>query len=176
MLQGTTDRSILSAVARRRERSEILSGLAAKQASESKESDVADSNEEAFFEEAHAISKTPEPMIENIDSNSGKNEESPAGEEVLEESFEEAIATEIDEGILGDLKKGRNDYGVLGELLPKIDVNSIPISQPKRVNAKTMSEGADTNASVECVRSVGKSKGRTSKRPASLLDSYFKGL
>lgn len=83
----------------------------------------------------------------------------------------------IDEQLIANLGSGKNDYGVLDELLPQIDFDTIPLTQPKRVMAKS-SCGAkgvlpedEGNTDSPPSRSL-----KRKKKPASLLDSYFKGL
>ena len=86
----------------------------------------------------------------------------------------------IDEQLLANLGKGKNDYGVAEDLIPQIDFDTIPLTQPKRVMSKTRSgqsaerdlpEG-DTGTSEETPSRAPKRK----KKSPSLLDSYFKGL
>ena len=177
MHQGSKDESILDAVARRRNRSEILSRLAEKRPLDSDPAAPGSPLEEVDLEEAEIQASATEKEATRIESVQPEFTAEDASEmDPLEDSFEEAIAMQIDEGILGELKKGRNDYGALGELLPQIDLQSIPITQPKRVNAKTRGEGKDSGAEDKSRGSVAKSSKRRSKKPASLLDSYFKGL
>ncbi len=83
----------------------------------------------------------------------------------------------IDEQLIANLGSGKNDYGVLEELLPQIDFDTIPLTQPKRVLAKSNPGGKgvlpenEGNTAVPPSRSL-----KRKKKPASLLDSYFKGL
>ncbi len=128
-----------------------------------------ESLEEQF---AGAVEIEPEGIEEEVVVAAEVEPESP----VVSEAIQETIASEIEEGILGDLKKGPSDYGVLGELLPKLDVSQIPITQPERVMAKTRGSAGGTNVAGEAATPRPKKKERRTKKPASLLDSYFKDL
>lgn len=128
-----------------------------------------ESLEEQF---AGAVEIEPEGIEEEVVVAAEVEPESP----VVSEAIQETIASEIEEGILGDLKKGPSDYGVLGELLPKLDVSQIPITQPERVMAKTRGSAGGTNVAGEAETPRAKKSERRSKKPASLLDSYFKDL
>lgn len=83
----------------------------------------------------------------------------------------------IDEELIANLGSGKNDYGVLEELLPQFDFDAIPLTQPKRVMAKSNPGGKgvlpedEGNTAAPPSRSL-----KRKKKPASLLDSYFKGL
>ncbi len=87
----------------------------------------------------------------------------------------------IDEQLLANLGTGKNDYGVAEDLIPQIDFNTIPLTEPKRVLSKTQS---GQSARQDSVRDKSGSKDdetpsrapKRNKKSPSLLDSYFKGL
>ncbi|MEC7907308.1 MAG: hypothetical protein VYC82_08790 [Verrucomicrobiota bacterium] len=87
----------------------------------------------------------------------------------------------IDEQLLANLGTGKNDYGVAEDLVPQIDFNTIPLTQPKRVMSKTLSSqsaGQDSvqdNSDSKDIETPSRAPKRN-KKPPSLLDSYFKGL
>ena len=84
----------------------------------------------------------------------------------------------IDEELIANLGSGMNDYGVLEELLPPIDFSAIPLTQPKRVQAKSDPNSKDVLPDNEGRpnKMPPKKASKRKKKPASLLDSYFKGL
>ena len=95
-----------------------------------------------------------------------------------EESMADIIENEIDEGVIGDLGVAESSYGMLDELIPQLDFNAIPFTQPNRVLAKSRQGGqaiASTEASGERANENRSSSCRK-KNPVTLLDSYFKGL
>jgi len=155
------DKSIFDAVARRRPSSPELQRLV-------EERGWLDSNE-----------KTDEPLL----GLAGDSELSTHEQEMNQLEFaHEPVATErsIDEQLLVKMGTGTNDYGVAEDLFPHIDFDVIPLTQPKRVLAKTRSgqlpeQGAvedDSRSTEEATSRAPKGK----KTPPSLLDSYFKGL
>ena len=87
----------------------------------------------------------------------------------------------IDEQMLANLGTGKNDYGVAEDLIPQIDFNTIPLTQPKRVMSKTQSGQSAGQDSVQD-NSDSKDNETSSRAPKgnrkspSLLDSYFKEL
>ena len=87
----------------------------------------------------------------------------------------------IDEQLLANLGTGKNDYGVAEDLIPQIDFNTIPLTQPKRVMSKTQSGQSAGQDSVQD-NSDSKDNETSSRAPKgnrkspSLLDSYFKEL
>lgn len=85
--------------------------------------------------------------------------------------------SEIDEALIANLGSGNNDYGVLEELLPPIDFSAIPLTQPKRVQAKSDPNSTDVLPDNEGnPNKIPPKASKRKKKPASLLDSYFKGL
>jgi hypothetical protein len=155
------DKSIFDAVARRRRRSSELQRLA-------KERGLLDSNEQ-----------TDEPLR----GLAGDSELSTQEQEMNQlESAHEPVAPErsIDEQLLAKMGTGTNDYGVAEDLFPQIDFDVIPLTQPKRVLAKTRSgqlpeKGAVEDDSRSTEETTSRAPKRKKKTP-SLLDSYFKGL
>ncbi len=103
-----------------------------------------------------------EEMLEGLDAGSVEDEQSPKG-------------AAIDNGLIANLGSGNNDYGLLSELVPEIDFGAIPLTAPKRVNAKRVHRAKDAGRESEAEASPSRRLERT-KKPASLLDSYFKGL
>lgn len=86
----------------------------------------------------------------------------------------------IDDQLIGKMGSTGNRYSLLEELLPQIDFNQVPISQPKRVLAK-ISPKAKADSSVEAdfgenSEGIASRTAKRKKKPASLLDAYFKGL
>lgn len=92
----------------------------------------------------------------------------------------DVIDNEIDEGLIGDFGSGKSSYRMLEELIPQLDLGSIPLTQPKRVMAKSglgdqaMPSSGSTDNAVE-VKAT-KSKTHRTKKPATFLDFYFKDL
>ena len=99
------------------------------------------------------------------------------------ESAHESMLPEksIDEQLLANMETGKNDYGVAEDLIPQIDFNTIPLTQPKRVMSKTQpgqSAGQDSvrdNPGAKDDETPSRAPKRNKKSP-SLLDSYFKAL
>lgn len=92
----------------------------------------------------------------------------------------ELMADVIDEGLIGAFESGKSSYRMLEELIPQLDFGAIPLTQPKRVMAKSglgdqaMPSSGSTNNAAE-VKAT-KSKMHWTKKPVTLLDSYFKDL
>ncbi len=150
------DRSIMEAVIRRRERSARLSELAKELGRET-------------YVEAPQAEALSEDSIEAV----ATKDESPA-------ALAHTIENEIDEELMGEISSGKSDYGVLDELIPKIDFSAVPLTQPKRVLAKSeagqavLFDGESSNGARD--GNAVANPARLKKKPASLLDSYFKGL
>lgn len=83
----------------------------------------------------------------------------------------------IDDQLIANLGSGKNDYGVAESLLPQIDFDIIPLTQPKRVMAKSDPNGKGVHQVDEVKADDPPSRAlKRKKKPASLLDSYFKGI
>lgn len=156
------DKSIFDAVARRRRRSPELQRLA-------EERGLLDTCEEA------------EELLQGIIAG---DSELPAQEQEMNqlESVHESLPPEksIDEQLLSNMGTGKNDYGVAEDLFSQIDFDTIPLTQPKRVNSKTRlgqapEKDASQNDSGPSEDAPSRAPKRKKKSP-SLLDSYFKGL
>ncbi|MDA7640371.1 hypothetical protein N8787_01930 [Opitutaceae bacterium] len=132
------------------------------------------SNEQAKTEGEESILKMGEPAggedeleSEILDALNEREEESEKG----------AHQRAVDEQLIANLGSGKNDYGVLEALIPQLDFDTIPLTRPKRVLAKS-----DPNANggpLEVEENSDKPPSRALKRkkkPTSLLDSYFKGM
>ncbi len=157
MPEDAKDSSIFDAVARRRERSSELSRRASEQGVGKrgpKPGELGESEDENLMDLA---SEAAAPTSES------------AGD-----------AANIDDEVIANLGTGKNDYGVLDELMPQIDFDAIPLTQPKRVMAKGRADsGNDTDVLPDDDGRPNPPPSRAPKRkkkPASLLDSYFKGL
>lgn len=150
----------MESVVRRRERSARLSELAK---SLGRDRFVETLQEEAVPEESIEENATEllEPSVSQTD--------------LLEETVED----EVSEELLGELGPGNSDYGMLDELIPQFDFGAIPLTQPKRVLAKNEAgepgESGDSPSKSSNAKS-GEASPRRKTNPASLLDSYFKGL
>ena len=131
-------------------------------------------NEQAKTEEEDSILKMGVPAggedeleSEILDALNGREEESEKG----------AQRRAVDEQLIANLGSGKNDYGVLEALIPQLDLDAIPLTRPKRVLAKS-----DPNANGAPLDVIEKSDNPPSRalkckrKPASLLDSYFKGM
>ncbi len=150
-----TDRSIFEAVARRRKRSSELDRLA-------KEKGV-DVVGPPIVEEAGAEDEALVDMASVSDATEREKAGQPEGS--------------IDEQLIANLGSGKNDYGVLEDLIPQIDFDAIPLTQPKRVKAKSGDPGAGVLPDDEGKTEMPASRApKRKKKPASLLDSYFKGM
>ena len=93
-----------------------------------------------------------------------------------EESKKGAQQRAVDEQLIANLGSGKNHYGVLEALIPQLDFDTIPLTRPKRVLAKS---DPNANAPLDVIANSDNSPSRALKRkkkPASLLDSYFKGM
>ena len=93
-----------------------------------------------------------------------------------EESDKGAKQRAVDEQLIANLGSGKNDYGVLEALIPQLDFDTIPLTRPKRVLAKS---NPSTKAPLDVIENSDNPPSRTlkhKKKPASLLDSYFKGM
>ncbi len=93
-----------------------------------------------------------------------------------EEEFDEEVKvkTKLPRSVLDD---------VASRLIDVVDIQGLPKSKPKRVNAKTRKTSSVTNKAVEKPKKVSQkpekrtsSLGLNKKKQASLLDSYFDGL
>lgn len=155
------DKSIFDAVARRRRRSSELQRLA-------EEKGLVDPDSET--DEEH---KGLAGDFELLD----QEQEMKRLESVHEPSAPEKS---IDEQLLSNLGTGTNDYGVAEDLIPQIDFDTIPLTQPKRVMSKTRSDqSAEKDATQGDSKPIEEATSRAPKRKKkspSLLDSYFKGL
>ncbi len=128
--------------------------------------------------------------VKNEDENSVLEIGQPGGSEkeleseILDALSEQAAISEketqqhtIDEQLIANLGSGKNDYGVLESLIPQLDFDIIPLTQPKRVLAKSdPSTKGHTEEAEEKPESPPSRALKRKKKPASLLDSYFKGL
>ena len=87
----------------------------------------------------------------------------------------------IDEQLLANMGTGKSDDGVAEDLIPQIDFNTIPLTQPKRVMSKIQSgqsagqDSVQDNSDSKDNETSARARKRNKKSP-SLLDSYFKGL
>ncbi len=54
-----------------------------------------------------------------------------------DESEKVAQQRTVDEQLIANLGSGKNDYGVLEALIPQLDFDTIPLTRPKRVLAKS---------------------------------------
>jgi hypothetical protein len=157
METNVRDQSIMQAVFRRRKRSARLSELAREL-----ERDVL--LERPLEEGMLAISN------ESDGDNLAKSVVSP----LIELTAEVEVAAEADTPV------EKEDLSTPEELIPQLDLGSIPLTQPKRVMAKSglgdqaMPSSGSTNNAVE-VKAT-KSKTHRTKKPATFLDSYFKDL
>ena len=161
MSSDDQDKSIFDAVARRRRHGPELQRLA-------EEKDVVGSN------------KQPDEALQGL----AGDLELPAQESEMNqlESANEPVSPKksIDEQLLANMGTGKNDYGVTEDLIPQIDFDTIPLTQPKRVMSKTQSgHSPEKETNQDDSRSIDESHSRAPKRKKkspSLLDSYFKGL
>ena len=157
METNVRDQSIMQAVFRRRKRSARLSELARELGR-----DVL--LERPLEEGMLAISN------ESDGDNLAKSVVSP----LIELTAEVEVAAEADTPV------EKEDLSTPEELIPQLDLGSIPLTQPKRVMAKSglgdqaMPSSGSTNNAVE-VKAT-KSKTHRTKKPATFLDSYFKDL
>lgn len=132
------------------------------------------SNEQAKNEVEYSILKTGETA-------GGEDE---VESDILDALSEPEVESEkgaqqrtVDEQLIANLGSGKNDYGVLEALIPQLDFDTIPLTRPKRVLAKS-----DPNAISPPLDVIENSDNPPSralkhkKKPASLLDSYFKGM
>lgn len=111
--------------------------------------------------------------------------ESPAEELEMKqlESAHEPMLPEksIDEQLLANLGTGKSDDGVAENLIPQIDFNTIPLTQPKRVMSKIQSgqsagqDSVQDNSDSKDNETSARARKHNKKSP-SLLDNYFKGL
>lgn len=181
------DRSIMEAVIRRRERSARLSKLAKElgretyvQASQTEalSRDSIEAGPAEFVETAVSSAMNNNPVLE--EPGEPEIEEVPAAKHESGVALAHAIENEIDEELMGKISSGKSDYGVLDELIPKIDFSAIPLTQPKRVLAKSgvgkavIFDSESSNGSRDGNAAAKPARRKT--KPASLLDSYFKGL
>ncbi len=93
-----------------------------------------------------------------------------------EESKKGVQQRAVDEQLIANFGSGKNHYGVLGALIPQLDFDTIPLTRPKRVLAKS---DPNANAPLDVIANSDNSPSRALKRkkkPASLLDSYFDGI
>lgn len=165
----------MQVVFRRRKRSARLSELAIELGRDAlverplEEGMLAISNESGG---EHLAKSAVTPLIEVV----AEAEDSSTPEELMAD----VIDSEIDEGLMGDFGSGKSSYGMLEELIPQLDFGAIPLTQPKRVMAKSglgdqaMPSSDSTSSTAEGKAS--KSKTRRTRKPATLLDSYFKDL
>jgi hypothetical protein len=90
------------------------------------------------------------------------------------------LTAEVEVAAEADTPVEKEDLSTPEELIPQLDLGSIPLTQPKRVMAKSglgdqaMPSSGSTNNAVE-VKAT-KSKTHRTKKPATFLDSYFKDL
>jgi hypothetical protein len=187
METNVRDQSIMQAVFRRRKRSARLSELARELGRDVllerplEEGMLAISNESDGDNLAKSVVS---PLIElTAEVEVAAEADTPVEKEDLstpEELMADVIDNEIDEGLMGDFGSGKSSYRMLEELIPQLDLGSIPLTQPKRVMAKSglgdqaMPSSGSTNNAVE-VKAT-KSKTHRTKKPATFLDSYFKDL
>jgi hypothetical protein len=179
------DKSIMEAVFRRRKRSVVLSELAVELGRDVlvgrplEEEVPVFSNEnvgENFAKSVVSPLIGDNPVVEaTAEANiREKAEDSSTAEELLVD----VIENEIDEGLMGDLGSGKSNYDMLDELIPQLDFGAIPLTQPKRVMAKSglgdQSMSTSDSANNTADGKATKSKTSRAKKPATLLDSYFK--
>jgi hypothetical protein len=94
-----------------------------------------------------------------------------------DESEKVAQQRTVDEQLIANLGSGKNDYGVLEALIPQLDFDTIPLTRPKRVLAKSDPNANGGPLDVEENSDNPPSRAlKRKKKPASLLDSYFKGM
>ena len=94
-----------------------------------------------------------------------------------DESEKVAQQRTVDEQLIANLGSGKNDYGVLEALIPQLDFDTIPLTRPKRVLAKSDPNANGVPLEVEENSDNPPSRAlKRKKKPASLLDSYFKGM
>lgn len=94
-----------------------------------------------------------------------------------DESEKVAQQRTVDEQLIANLGSGKNDYGVLEALIPQLDFDTIPLTRPKRVLAKSDPNANGGPLDVEENSDNPPSRAlKHKKKPASLLDSYFKGM
>ncbi len=150
------DQSIFEAVARRRKRSIRLAELAA----------------ELDREAPAGVSTEESAVLEDLGSQAN-----PASEKVAEHTIGDTIESVIDDVYLANLGSGKNDYGMLGELAPQMDLDAVPLTQPKRVLAKSAAASKEESSDDQAAEdSKPAKKAKRKNKPASLLDTYFKGL
>ena len=92
-----------------------------------------------------------------------------------EESDKGAKQRAADEQLIAKFGSGKDD-GVFEALIPQLDFDTIPLTRPKRVLAKS---DPSTKAPLDVIENSDNPPSRTlkhKKKPASLLDSYFKGM
>jgi|GEM_PF-1572660 len=94
-----------------------------------------------------------------------------------DESEKVAQQRTVDEQLIANLGSGKNDYGVLEALIPQLDFDTIPLTRPKRVLAKSDPNANGGPLDVEENSDNPPSRAlKRKKKPASLLASYFKGM
>jgi len=94
-----------------------------------------------------------------------------------DESEKVAQQRTVDEQLIANLGSGKNDYGVLEALIPQLDFDTIPLTRPKRVLAKSDQNANGGPLDVEENSDNPPSRAlKRKKKPASLLASYFKGM